>query len=294
MNLDPTNLDACVYWVLEREQIRLAKEGGAPWPWTDDPILKKYRFCCVRREDDRVTEWIHDYIREPYADHPNLWFMLCAARVLNWPSSLSLLMDADVYPGAWPDQDTFSPTIMGAALEDMARQELKVFTGAYMITAPPDKGAKKTLFVANVTLGALWQDREGFQNFFARGPTFHTTHERLTRYNGWGPFMAYQVIIDLRHTRYLKDAPDRDTWAAAGPGTLRGLNRVFGRHYSAPLAQAKALEELRVLRPVLEERCQMTFELSEVTGIMCETDKFLRIKNNEGTVRATYVPGRGW
>jgi hypothetical protein len=74
------------YWVREREEIRLRKAGGHPSElWTSDSILSTYRFCNVRREDDRVTGWVRDYIRDPYADHPHLWLMLCIARQINWP-----------------------------------------------------------------------------------------------------------------------------------------------------------------------------------------------------------------
>jgi hypothetical protein len=44
-----------VYFVGERETIRLRRESGQPRPWTDDPILAAWSFCNVRREDDRVS-----------------------------------------------------------------------------------------------------------------------------------------------------------------------------------------------------------------------------------------------
>ena len=44
-----------------------------------------------------------------------------------------------------------------------------------------------------------------------------------------GPFMAYEVVTDLRHTYLLRDANDIMTWANAGPGAMRGLNRLTGR-----------------------------------------------------------------
>jgi len=31
-----------VYWIREREAIRLKKEAGQPRPWTDDEILDTY------------------------------------------------------------------------------------------------------------------------------------------------------------------------------------------------------------------------------------------------------------
>src|SRR5690606_38730868 len=87
-------------WVRKREAIRVRKEAGQEPPYTDDPILRAFRFCNVRREDDRVTVWIRDHIRRPYADHPHLWFMLCIARQINWPETLAELITS----AAWPDQ----------------------------------------------------------------------------------------------------------------------------------------------------------------------------------------------
>ena len=45
--------------------------------------------------------------------------------------------------------------------------------------------------------------------------------------------MAYQAVVDMRFTALLADAPDVATWAAAGPGTMRGLNRLHGRPVDA-------------------------------------------------------------
>jgi hypothetical protein len=34
-------------------------------------------------------------------------------------------------------------------------------------------------------------------------------------------------------------------------------------------------------------------DFTDVPNILCETDKYLRVKNGEGKPRASYVPGRG-
>ena len=48
-------LDRYCYWQVERENIRLQKEiSKLPSPWTDDPILREFKFCQVFREDDKL------------------------------------------------------------------------------------------------------------------------------------------------------------------------------------------------------------------------------------------------
>lgn len=286
------------YWVTERESIRQKKEAGFPRPWTTDPILVKYRFCNVRREDDRVTKWVDEWIRKPFAQHPDLWFMLCLARQINWPDTLQELRCSRFMSGeCWPDDPGFTPQKLGEGLNALADQGKKVFTGAYIVTAPPTKGAKKTTFVAEQTLGQLWRQRQRFQEYFGRTAPdqrrLREVHHLLTQYKGWGPFLAYQAVVDMRFTRLLDQAIDREQWAASGPGTLRGLNRLHGRRVDFALPQDRARVELREIFARATSETGVPMDFSDVPNILCETDKYLRVKNGEGEPRALYVPGRG-
>lgn len=288
------------YWVREREKIRWQKDNNLPMDnsadgqpfWTDDPILKTYRFCNVRREDDRGTVWIRKNIRERFADHPNLWLMLCIGRQINWPETLAQLIS----DGAWPDQPSFSLAEMTTVLNKRKTMGQKVYTGAYMISAPSTKGADKQAYIAEEVIGDLWRRREVFERHFSfsAAPTLQRTHELLMRSNGWGPFMAYQAVVDMRFTGLLRAAPDIETWAAAGPGTLRGLNRLHGRAVDASIDQFRALVEMRAIYKMVQQETGVDMDFSDVPNILCETDKYLRVQNGEGKPRALYVPGRGY
>jgi len=279
------------YWVREREEIRKRKVMGLDQvSWTVDPILSTWRFCNVRREDDRVTVWVRENIRERYADHPHLWFMLCIARQINWPETLAALIDAN----AWPNRDTFEPRMMTAILNQRKAKDEKVYTGAYMISAPSTKGADKQAYIAEQVIGGLWSRRVIFEKHFAGQQTLQRTHELIMRTNGWGQFMAYQAVVDMRFTRLLEQAGDLEGWAAAGPGTLRGLNRLHGRDKDAQLSQGQALAEMRAIYKVVSQETGVTMDFSDVPNILCETDKYLRVKNGEGVPRARYVAGRGY
>jgi hypothetical protein len=287
----PVNYEPLWYWVKEREAMRLRKEASPMPPFTQDPILATYRFCNVRREDDRVTVWIRRNIREPYADHKYLWFMLCVARQINWPETLHTLISSGNL--AWPIDDNFSPRILGEVLEGLAVSGRKVFTGAYIITAPARKGEKKTTFVATHTLGALWSAREKMDRRLASEPKMRWVWEDLLNYKGWGPFLSYQAVVDMRFTQLLSQAPDRATWAAAGPGTIRGLNRLHGRPVDGSLSQGQALQEMLTIYERVTMETGVRMDLSDVPNILCETDKYLRVQNGEGKPRALYVPNRG-
>lgn len=275
-------------WIREREAIRRKKEelGRSP-PWTSDPILAAYRFCNVRREDDLVTRWVAQHVRGSFAEHPFLWLMLCICRQVNWPATLAELVATE---GAWPSREDFTPRRLGEALNARKARGDKIYTGAYMISAPATKGADKQAYIAETVIGDLWHRRAEFSHPFR---SLRHTHELVMASSGWGAFMAYQAVVDMRFTRLLEGAPDVRTWAAAGPGTIRGLNRLHGRPVDAALSQARALDEMRAIYEVAERETGVPFDFSDVPNTLCETDKYLRVQLGQGKPRARYVPGRG-
>lgn len=286
------NYDPLFHWIKTRQAAAEMKTKAPDvLPYTSDPIISKFRFCNVRREDDRVTVWVRENIRERFADSPYLWLMLCIARQINWPDTLAELIAT---PKAWPSED-FLPEVFKQTLNArMARGE-KVYTGAYMISAPPQKGRDKQDYMAATVIGEPWIYHHQFAEWFEfPHRTIAKTHARLSRFVGWGDFMAYQACVDMRFTPLLSGAADVETWCAAGPGTIRGLNRLHGRALKAPLTQDRARMEIRAIWKVIRRETGVDMDFSDVPNCLCETDKYLRVQNGEGTPRALYVPGRGF
>ena len=289
-----------------RHDIYLDRKAGKPGPWTADPVLRDGRFCNIFRELDTVTIWIDQNIRQPYADHPHLWFMLAIARYINWPDTLRYLMD-EAEPGTWPGEEGFEPAKLTKALEDYAAAGNKVYTGAYMIRAESDPSKEwyswtKHRYIAEIVLGRLWEDREEWARDLEpaksglpkvpRVPTLESVWAKFQqhRYIGWGPFMAYEVVTDLRHTRYLRNAPDIWTWANAGPGAIRGLNRLYGRDLAAKprpeQTNAEMFKLMKELNDLDEPGFNATFgeprdvnprfEMRDIEHSLCEFAKWER------------------
>lgn len=284
----PLNAQPLWDWIAERHRIYLKKAAGEPPPWTDDEVLQKYRFCNVFRELDKVTVWLRENWREPYADNEHLWIAMCLARQINWPDTLAEI--------GFPEHGYDAHAVQRVLEARKARGE-KVYTGAYMISAPagPYKGMSKPEYTAHVVVGEVWRARDEFHRMFENGrqPTLQEVHSWLRKFRGWGDFMAYEVVTDLRHTRYLRNAPDINTWAVAGPGAIRGLNRLHGRPLNKQISQRQALEEMRELLELSKDNLPdfvPPLELRDIEHSLCETDKWLRVKAGEGRLRAKYLP----
>ena len=231
----------------ERQRIFLRRQAGEAPPWTRDPILQRFRFCNVYRNQDRVTRWLHDNWLVPYADHPNLWFACCLFRQINWPDTARELG----FPEEW------NPRRFVSVLERRAKRGIQNFNGAYMIRSLRNGAGTKPRSIAYDVLNPVWKgywflnDRQRLVEFAPEGVVLaglQSAHDWLTQFPGWGGFMAYEAITDMRWTRYLSNAPDINTWANPGPGAKRGLNRLYGRPVRQGLSVGQALEEMREIR----------------------------------------------
>lgn len=107
--------------------------------------------------------------------------------------------------------------------------------------------------------------------------------------------MAYEVVTDFRWTRYLRGALDIMTWANAGPGALRGLNRLAGRRLTARVRDP--VGEMRALLAIangpnspLGEHVPRPLEMRDIEHSLCETDKHLRVQLGEGKPRGRFAP----
>jgi len=120
-----------------------------------------------------------------------------------------------------------------------------------MISAPAGEyaGHRQTeIYVGDRGRGVVARTRRIPCSFRRRTPADHAGSSFLAKtISRVGDFMAYEVVTDLRHTRYLNKAPDINTWAVAGPGAIRGLHRLHGRPYKKALSQEQACEEMREL-----------------------------------------------
>jgi hypothetical protein len=104
--------------------------------------------------------------------------------------------------------------------------------------------------------------------------------------------MAGQVVADLTYTPLLRGAYDLLTWAPQGPGSRRGFNRLLGRPLKAKIPEAEWSERLQGWREQVAEATELgdSLNLMDLQNCLCETDKYLRVKNGEGRPRSRYKP----
>lgn len=265
-----------IHWVKERENVRRKKESGENKPWTTDLVLQQYKFCNVRREDDKVSRWVFDNWLLPNSESGSIAFAMCVARHFNWPETLALIG----FPEEW------NPDGVRAKLKEYREKGNKVYTGAYMISTNGVSMDKVDYSIDRV----LTPLRASIRNP-KKGDTIQSYVEYLQSFNGFSSFMAGQVVADLKWLEPLKSAADWNEWTPLGPGSIRGLNRLFDRALGYNVPAAQGVRELKMIQAIIQEELELELALHNVQNCMCEFDKYMRLKYDGGKVRSKY-PGR--
>jgi hypothetical protein len=272
-------------FIRERERVREKKERGDAKPWTSNPILQQFRFTCVYREDDKVTRWIAKNWRTTHKSDPDLWFAMTVARKVNLIDSMADLG----YPIPW------NPDRFKLVMRDRQKAGKPTEGAAYMITAgtgPEWAGVPKYKFLADGVFTPMWENRAKIRP--TKKDTLATFHARLQAAgNTVGSFIAAQIVADVKYVEPLNSAEDWWNWAASGPGSRRGLNRILSRPVDAPWREEEWLAQARLLQlalgPLLREARMPRMHLQDVQGIaMCEWDKHERVRLGEGRPKQRY------
>lgn len=274
-------------FIRKREYHRTLKEIGGDWRSPrhaefTDPIIGEYRFCNVRRNDDRVTKWIlRNYVNH-FGSSAYLWFAITVARLFNNEDTLQAIR-----PHVLP----FKPAAMRKELHKRRDTGLKNFNAAYIVSTN-GRAMDKVDYIVDVVLAPLWKKRDKLTPALLGTDKLEKAHSILSKEQGLGSFMAAQVLGDLKYNEDDKVWVDFDTFAASGPGSKRGLNRVMLRPVDAPWKEAEFRATLLELREATNSALPGVLPITaqDIQNCLCEFDKYERVRLGEGRPKQKYRP----
>jgi len=279
--MNPENVESFFHWINERHRIYLKRKVG-PAPFTEDEILQRYKFTNPFRENDRVTIWMRQNWTNPHQQAPisQQIYNICLFRMFGTPEFAEAV--------GW--QTEFNPSLLKSIAREKLNRKEKVFTGAYIITNQGLKLPKEEV-VVDLFLAPVWRDSEDLAKV-AEQNSLKTMHKALGKLKGWGGggFMAYEAVTDMNYTPVLSNAEDKMTWANAGPGAKRGLNRIHNR----PLTNGRAdwNQEMKGLLLHKDYYVEMPqgdndkIDMRCIEHSLCEWDKYERVRLGQGRPRS--------
>jgi hypothetical protein len=267
------------YWrfAAERQAILARRIAGEPGPWTADLVLRSYRFTNAYRVADRVSQYLIRDVQQRAdrsQDPREVFFRTILFKLFNRIDTWEAL-EAAFGPLAWR---TFNLAKAAAVLDERRARGQRIYSAAY-IMPPPNLGHARKHSNHLALLERMMKDR--LPDRLHQAPSLAEVYERLLRYPGLGPFLAFQYAIDLNYSDLLDF--DEDDFVVAGPGALDGISKCF---VSTGQRSAAAIIQWMVENQETEfDRLGLTFQrlsdrrlhLIDCQNLFCEISKYARV-----------------
>lgn len=209
------------YWrfAAERQQVWLRRLSGDRGPLTNDPVIANYRFTNTYRVLDRVSQYmlrhvVYDGPHSPQDMLLRLLFFKIFNRIGTWEQVTAEYGTINTA--------SFDVGVLDKVLTSIRERGGRVYSNAYI--TPPIRGVEGPKHLGHL----LWLEQvlnDGLERDFATAKSLGEVYERLTRYDGFGPFLAYQFAVDVAYTP-LTTATE-DDFMVPGPGAMDGVAKCF-------------------------------------------------------------------
>lgn len=307
------------YYVYERERIRIEKDiKKNPPPHTDDPILRKFSFCNIFRQHDKVTrhylKWIEPLV-DKWAENPTVHTKFDVIvntiyyRIFNWPPTMTTTGHLNGHIShntkrLQEQREDFLTTIMKRR-EDGE----KVYTGAYII--PNDRMAIEKPIVCFNSIDQAYLHKRRIVETLDENSLEEMWRVLKMCVSLCGPFIGYEIVTDLSYN-ILANAADKFSWANAGPGAKRGINWLQGVNKRRRISPDDCLFQMKMVMKSMEKlfddfnretkdqiymrqfgMASALTNMRTAEHTLCEYDKYMRVLYEEGRPRATYKPSIG-
>ncbi len=269
------------YWrfAAARQDVYLRRLRGEPPPWTDDPVIARWRFTNVYRAADRVSQYlIRNVIYAGDQEPSEVVFRVLLFKWFNRISTWELLSER-LGP---PRLDGFDPSLAQRVLTAARAAGRRVYSAAYIVPPVPGEPGPKHAGHLSSTMRML---DEGIVDEIRGAGYLEGVFRALRAWPGIGDFLAYQLAIDLNYSEVIDH--DEDEFVVAGPGALDGIAKAWPR---ADLRKAAAI--IRVTAAEQHERFTALglafpglfgrpLKLIDCQNLYCEISKYSRAAHPE-------------
>ncbi|MBR9973783.1 nucleotide kinase domain-containing protein [Magnetospirillum sulfuroxidans] len=272
------------YWrfaALRQEAFFARIERPSTPPWTDDPIIRTFKFTNAYRAADRVSQYlIREVIYKGGQSVEDVFFRIILFKIFNKIETWEILT---THLGciSFADFDwRKASNVLDAA---MLRNE-KVYSAAYIMPSAKSAFGHDRKHSNHLSLLAkMMADKVPFR--IQQSRSMQDAYEILLSYPSIGPFLAYQYVIDINYSAITSFS--EDDFVVPGPGALSGVAKCF--------ADLGGWEPSDVIRHVTDtqerefERLGLMFRdlwgrrlhRIDCQNLFCEVDKYARIKHPE-------------
>jgi hypothetical protein len=271
------------YWRFAAERLRMyyRRLVDPAGPWTNDPILRAYRFTNSFRAADRVSQYLIgevQYRLDRSQEPQELFFRTLLFKMFNRIDTWEAI-ERQLGPLTWKGGNIQA---IRKVLDERMSSGHRVYSAAYIMPAPAFGHARKH---ANhlALLTQMMDDR--LPDRLRQAPSLKAVYKTLLNYTGLGPFLAFQYAIDLNYSTILDFGEDE--FVVAGPGANDGISKCFsdvaGRSPEAVIRWVTERQDREFARLDLNFEGLFGRRLQPIDcqNLFCEISKYARVAHPE-------------
>jgi hypothetical protein len=285
------NLEEFYKFMYERHMIyvrRFVKKQ--PPPWTDNPILRDYKFTNVYRELDRGTIWYKDHVVPKAKSLKDLLWLTTMYRLLNRVETFERvgLVSSHSWLGSHHDWQK--------SLETLHKTSI-VFTNAHLTL--PTKGSETKIEKYIWVLSDLHKNLDRMAKEVIQAKDLEDLFLTLQQIECVGNFISYEICCDLMLAKAVPFT--ENDWVNPGPGCKTGIRLIFPLTKTTEQFQERIKQlqrdqnayfsALGIHFPFLYPEKKMT--LRSIEHSLCEYQKYVKMRTGIGKQRMYFKPTTG-
>jgi thymidylate kinase len=269
------------YWrfAAERQAIFFRRLGGAPPPWTNDPVLLEYKFTNSYRASDRVSQYLMRHvIYEGKQSAEEIFFRIVLFKFFNRIETWELLRN-ELGTISFAE---YSFERYDAILNRALSEKSPIYSAAYIMPSGGSSQVSNKKHQMHLRLLEQMMRNE-LPARLADASSMRKAFELLRSYPTIGDFLAYQYVTDLNYSTLINFSEME--FVVPGPGARDGIRKCF--------SDLGGLNESEIIK-VVADRQQGEFDhlglefqslwgrplqLIDCQNVFCEVDKYARINH---------------
>lgn len=281
-----------------------------PAPWTEDKILRDYKFTNVYRELDRSSQWmLQNITTDENLDLKNVVWKQMVYRYFNSPNAFQYAIDNGIWRNGIPDYAEYNEDQFADVISTVRSNGLNPFTNAYYInnTSLSNPGKGRDWHYSHRVIPTLHDCFDDLYCLIKNADSPKQIFDILCLLPGSGAFIAHEFYQDYTYIpRYTGKKLMRFTqndFTNVGPGASLGLRLI----YPSLRTQESGIyalrdESLKYLtgkfsylnwdiqnhRYCISNTGEIT--LHQIEMWLCEYSKYWKMKTGKGRQRSTFKP----
>ena len=271
------------YWKFAamRQAVFFRKLYGENPPYSDDLVLRNFKFTNAYRASDRVSQYlIRSVIYEGSQDINEIFFRTILFKTFNridtWQKLSSTLGTL-----TWSE---YNFELFSSTLDNMLARKERIYSAAYIMASGKSVFGFPRKHRNHLKLIELMIS-EDLPKRLQSSKSLVEAYHLLRPYPTLGNFLAYQYLIDLNYSPILNF--DEDDFVVPGPGARDGIRKCF--YETGDYSEVDVIKWMTDQQEYEFDRLGLEFQdlwgrplkLIDCQNLFCEVDKYARVVHPE-------------